>query len=87
MLKISETGPRNHTVTLKVEGRLVGPWVKELRRVCDLFLADERALKLELAEVSYADAEGVAALNDFKSRGILLNNCSPFVEQQIKSYS
>ncbi len=85
MLKISQAGVPNHSVTLKLEGRVVGPWVEELRRICEPFLAKKGILKLDLAEVSYADAEGVAALNGFKSRGVILWNCSPFVEQQIKS--
>ena len=85
MLKISQTGTPNHSVTLKLEGRVVGPWVEELRRICEPLLAEDRALKLDLAEVSYVDAEGVATLNSFTSRGVKLNNCSPFVEQQIKT--
>ena len=85
MLKISEAGTPNHSVTLKLEGRIVGPWVEELRRICEPFLVENRSLKLDLAEVSYADAEGVATLNGFKSRGVKLNNCTPFLEQQIKS--
>jgi ABC-type transporter Mla MlaB component len=85
MLKISEAGAPNHSVTLKLEGRVVGPWVEELRRICEPFLAENRALKLDLAEVSYADAEGVATLDGFKARGVQLKNCSPFVEQQIKT--
>jgi hypothetical protein len=87
MLKISEAGTRNHSVTLKLEGRLVGPWVEELCRVCEALLAKDQALKLELSEVSYADPVGVAALNRFKSRGVFLKNCSPFVEQQMKTVS
>ena len=85
MLKISQIGVSNHSVTLKLEGRVVGPWVAELRRICEPLLAEDRALKLDLAEVSYVDAEGVDALNGFKSRGVKLKNCSPFVEQQIKT--
>jgi ABC-type transporter Mla MlaB component len=87
MLKISETGPPNHSVTLKLEGRIVGPWVEEFRRVCESFLSENRVLKLDLAEVSYADAEGVATLNNFRSRGVTLKHCSPFVEQQIMAAS
>jgi ABC-type transporter Mla MlaB component len=85
MLKISQAGIANHSVTLKLEGRVVGPWVEELCRICEPLLAEDRALKLDLAGVSYADAAGVAALNNFKSRGVSLKNSSPFVEQQIKS--
>ena len=87
MLKISQTGTPNQSVTLKLEGRVVGPWVNELKRICEPLLAEERALGLDLAEVSFADPEGVATLNSFKSRGVRLNNCSPFVEQQIKAFS
>jgi ABC-type transporter Mla MlaB component len=85
MLKISEPGTPNHSVTLKLEGRVVGPWVEELRRVCEPILTKDCSLKLDLTEVSYVDAEGVAMLNGFKTRGAKLKNCSPFVEQQIKT--
>ena len=85
MLKISQAGTPNHSVTLKLEGRVVGPWVEELRRICEPLLAEDRALKLDMTGVSYADAEGVATLNSFKARGVKLKNCSPFVEQQIKT--
>jgi ABC-type transporter Mla MlaB component len=85
MLKISAPGTPNHSVTLKLEGRVVGPWVEELRRVCEPILTKDCSLKLDLAEVSYVDAEGVAMLNGFKARGVKLKNCSPFVEQQIKT--
>jgi hypothetical protein len=85
MLKISQAGTPNHSVTLKLEGRVVGPWVEELRRICEPLLAEDRALKLDMTEVSYADAEGVATLNSFKARGVKLKNCSPFVEQQVKT--
>jgi ABC-type transporter Mla MlaB component len=84
MLKISKSGAPKHSITLRLEGRVAGPWVEELRRICEPFLEEDRALKLDLADVSYADAEGVATLNRFKSRGVQLKNCSPFVEQQIK---
>jgi ABC-type transporter Mla MlaB component len=85
MLKISQAGTSNHSTTLKLEGRVVGPWVEELRRICEPLLAENKTVKLDLAEVSYADADGVATLNSYKSRGVKLNNCSPFVEQQIKT--
>ena len=87
MLKISQTGSPNHSVTLKLEGRIVGPWVAELRRVCEPLLEEESQLKLDLAYVSYVDGDGVATLTGLQSRGVKLDNCSPFVEQQIKSFS
>ena len=85
MLKISQTERANHSVTLKLEGRVVGEWVGELRQVCETLLTEGRSLKLDLADVTFADASGVAALSRFKSRGVTFSNCSPFVEEQLKS--
>ncbi len=84
MLKISQTATPNHSVTLKLEGRIVGPWVEELRRICEPLLVEQREVNLDLADVSYVDAEGVATLTGFKSRGVKLDNCSAFLEQQMK---
>lgn len=84
MLKISEASKSNHSVTLKLEGRVVGPWVDELRQVCEALLTEARALKLDLTDLTYADADGVAVLSNFKSRGVRFNNCSPFLEEQLK---
>ena len=55
MLKISQAGKANHSVTLKLEGRVVGPWVGELRQVCETHLSEGRALNLDLADVTFAD--------------------------------
>jgi ABC-type transporter Mla MlaB component len=85
MLKISQVGTANHSVKLKLEGRVIGPWVGELLQVCETHLAEGRKLKLDLADVSYVDADGVAALIGLKSRGVTVTNCSPFVEEQLKS--
>lgn len=84
MLRISQVGKANHSVTLKLEGRVIGPWVVELRQVCELILSEDRKLKLDLADVTFADANGVAVLSHFKSRGVTFTNCSPFVEEQLK---
>jgi hypothetical protein len=77
MLKISSTGMANK--------RIVGPWVVELRKICEVLLGEGRAPKLDLADVLYVDADGVAALTKFQSRGVGIINCSPFVEEQLKN--
>jgi ABC-type transporter Mla MlaB component len=85
MLKISQAGKANQCVTLKLEGRVVGPWVEELRQVCETLLSEGRKLKLDLTDVAFADADGVVVLTDFRSRGVALRNCSPFVDEQLRS--
>jgi anti-anti-sigma regulatory factor len=85
MLKISQAGKANHSVILKLEGRVVGEWVGELRQVCETLLTEGRSLKLDLADVTFADASGVAVLANLKARSVTFTNCSPFVEEQLKS--
>ncbi|MFO1512827.1 MAG: hypothetical protein U1F83_07955 [Verrucomicrobiota bacterium] len=85
MLKISEGTRENQSLTLKLEGSVVGPWVEELRQIGDLLLADGTKLALDLQEVSYADESGLALLASFKRRGARLLNTAPFVKEQLKA--
>jgi ABC-type transporter Mla MlaB component len=85
MLKISEGKRGQQTITLRLEGQVIGPWVNELRQVCELLLSDNSKVKLDLAEVSFADERGVALLVSLKSRGVKLLNATPFVEEQLKA--
>ncbi|MBI3879796.1 MAG: STAS domain-containing protein [Verrucomicrobia bacterium] len=87
MLKISQVEPVNHSNTLRLEGRLIGLWVEELRQVCEPLLSNGNSLKLDLAEVSFADGEGVELLARLRSRGTKLLNATPFVAEQLKSAS
>ena len=71
-------------VSLKLEGRLVGPWVGETRALCEALLAENRLVELNLAEVLFVDQEGVALLQELKLRGIALLDCSLYVNEQLK---
>jgi ABC-type transporter Mla MlaB component len=84
MLKISEP-IANHTTTLKLEGRLVGPWVEQLREICESHLAEHRRVKLDFTDVTYADRGGVALLMNLRMRGVELINCSPFLAEELKA--
>jgi hypothetical protein len=85
MLRISELTPRNHSVTLRFEGRLVGPWVSEATQVCERLLDQTPLLKLDLADLSYLDRAGAMLLRDLRTRGVDLLNGSPFIEEQLKA--
>lgn len=47
-------------MTLKLEGRLVGPWVGELDRAWRPLIPSlgQKKLRIDLREVSFADGEG-----------------------------
>ena len=84
MLKISEP-IANHATTLKLEGRLVGPWVNQLREICEALLAQEQRVTLDFTDVIYADRSGVSLLVNLRGRGVELANCSPFLDEELKS--
>lgn len=84
MLRISELRPPNHRVTLRLEGRIAGPWVTAVRQACERVLDSGQALGLDLAEVEYLDADGVALLANLRSRGVPFLACSLFVEAQLE---
>lgn len=85
MLKISQIESGNDVVLLKLEGRIAGPWVAEMGKACEKFLEEGRSLRLILADVSFADWNGVAVLTALKLRGVLLEDCSQFLAEQLKA--
>ena len=84
MLKISEPSV-NHAVTLKLEGRLVGPWVAELKNACAQHLAAKRSIDLDFADVTFADRTGLALLLRLRAQGVKFLNCSPFLEEELRT--
>ena len=85
MLKISLEDSGNHAVTLRLEGRIAGPWIAELNNTCEELLQQNRRVTLNLAEVAFADREAVMLLRKLQSRGIVLAECSPFTAEQLKA--
>lgn len=84
MLKISEGKPGKQSITLRLEGSVVGPWVGELQKICEPLMSDGSKLALDLAEVSFVDESGIPLLASLRSRGAKLLNATPFVEEQLK---
>lgn len=74
-------------MSLKLEGRVAGPWTEELRRVTDASLATHICLKLDLWDVSFVDQNGTALLTNLGKRGAQLLRLSPFVAEQLKAYA
>jgi len=85
MLRITVVESSESTVTLRVEGRITGSAVEELRTACEVHTsADEVQLSLELADVSFADAAGILLLKELGSRGVGLIRANPFMAEQVK---
>ena len=85
MLRVTVVEASRSAVTLRVEGRITGSSVEELRRVCDVHtFADEVQLSLELADVSFVDATGILLLKELRSRGVGLTRANTFIAEQLK---
>jgi len=85
MLRITVVESSRSAVILRVEGRITGSWVEELRRACDMHtLLDEVQLSLELSDVSFADAAGILLLKELRSRGVSFMSATPFMVEQLK---
>src|SRR5262245_35317373 len=81
MLRISRADHEGLTV-LRLEGRLSGPWVDELRRV----LADcrERTLELDLSDVPFVDTIGTELLRRLLAEGVAFRGCSAYVLELLR---
>ena len=75
-------------MNLRVEGRITGSSVEELRRACEVHtFADEVQLSLDLADVSFADVAGIVLLKELRSRGVGLLRTNPFMSEQLKDWA
>jgi anti-anti-sigma regulatory factor len=85
VLKIVSSDIKDHARTLRLEGRVGGPWVTELRRACEQVLGAGLRLTLDLAEVSFVDRDGVMLFRDLQKSDVKLIHCSGFVVEQLKA--
>ena len=90
MLRISygTTADDQEVVLLRLEGQVSGPWIEELRRVCNETIGDNgrggQPLVLDLAGVSFIDADGVVLCRELAAGRVILTNSSLFVTEQLK---
>lgn len=84
MLKISVTNQSSEATNFQLEGKLVGPWVEELRRLSDAALMTSEAVSLDLEKVWFVDSQGIVLLRDLAKRNVAQINCSQFISQQLK---
>jgi hypothetical protein len=86
MLKIMALESGNRAL-LRLEGRVIGPWVDELRRSCEQALEGGAPLTLDVAEVAFVERDGIHLLRRLIDRGVAVVNCPAFVIEQLKAGS
>jgi hypothetical protein len=81
MLRITELNEKTSGRTLRLEGKLLGPWVEELRKACTPNGPATRVAHLDIAAVSYVDAPGARLLRELMQRGVILAPCSRYLAE------
>jgi ABC-type transporter Mla MlaB component len=81
MLRITHAQDNDSSWTLRLEGKLLGPWVTELARSCNELPGSPDRLRLDLSAVTFVDGPGVALLRDLLGRGATLAACSGLVAE------
>jgi hypothetical protein len=87
VLRIAAADGPGNSATLTLEGRVIGPWVDELRRACQRVLVTGAELTLDLHEVAFVERGGLELLQDLVERGVIVANCPAFVCEQLKALS
>ena len=73
---------RSRELRMKLEGKLSGPWVQELRqcwRTASSTTAG-RAPSVDLGEIDFVDAEGQTLLADMREQGVRLDAATPLIQ-------
>jgi hypothetical protein len=65
--------------TLYLQGKLLAPWTSEVRIAAASALA-RGPVRLDLADLSYADRDGIAALQSLRHAGVELVRVSAFID-------
>jgi hypothetical protein len=75
MLRITKLDAAHSSPILRLEGKLLEPWVEEVRRAC----RDPAPLGLDLSAVTFVDAAGAKCLRELLQRGARITASSGFV--------
>jgi len=83
VLRISVTSDSDVSIHFQLEGKLIGPWVEELRQLSDTALLRNKTITLDLNKLWFTDLEGAGLLRDLHQRQVSQINCSQFITQQL----
>ena len=84
MLKITRVASLNEEVTLRLDGRVMGPWVELLRTSAESVVEVGMRLILDLENICFLDCEGVLLITNLINRGTGVKNVPLFLAEQIR---
>jgi ABC-type transporter Mla MlaB component len=84
MLRITRLVGNDSVDTLKLEGKLQGPWVNEVHDACALSLTDASCTCLDLSGLTFADGDGAALLRELIRSGAQVVGCSSYIAELLR---
>jgi anti-anti-sigma regulatory factor len=85
MLRITTKLDDGYPAVLKLEGKLLEPWINELVEACRRAVGDDQSAVIDLSGVSFVDAPAAVAVRELMRRGIGLTGCSPLVARLLEA--
>jgi hypothetical protein len=84
VLKITEVSRSDATITFKLEGKVLAPWVDELRRICSETPRQSQRIHLDLDAVTFLDESGAELMRELVRQGTTIVRCSEFIAQLLR---
>ena len=84
MLMITRSEGSDLTRTLKLEGKLLGPWIGELESACRTTPVSPDRVRLDLHGLTFVDAEGARFLDSLIRDGVRVIAGSGFVAELLR---
>jgi hypothetical protein len=85
MLRLTQIANTHRAQTIKLEGKLLGPWVDEVSKACAAGTGTSSPINLDLSALVFVDAAGERLLRDLIARGIDVVACSSYVAELLWS--
>lgn len=84
MLMITQVEASDLTLTLKLEGKLLEPWIGELQTACETSQVPPDRILLDLRTLIFVDPAGVRFLDRLIRDGAKVIGCSGFVAELLQ---
>ena len=84
MLKITPVNGSDAAPMLKLEGKLLEPWVGEVLAACGQPTTRPSGLRLDLSGLTFVDTAGATLLRTLIRQGIAIAACSGFVAELLR---
>jgi hypothetical protein len=85
MLRLTRIAGSHRTQAIKLEGKLLEPWVDEVSKACAAGTDPSSRINLDLSALIFVDAAGERLLRKLIAQGIQVIACSSYVAELLRS--